>query len=154
MVYDSVQNADRYGGPDSFIAKGLKAAAEHKDKPPGRYGMDGDDLYVVVLQYTSSPLADAQWETHHKYIDIQYPVSGAERMGVARPDDVRVTKPYDAAGDAELAQGEGTFVECRPGEFVVFYPGEPHMPGVCVDAPAPMTKIVVKVRAEGLDHGI
>lgn len=154
MIYDSVENADRYGGPDSFIAKAAAAALAHRDKAPGRYELDGDDMYLMVLQYTNRLPADGQWETHRDYIDVQFPVSASERTGIARARDLRVIAPYDPAGDAELALGEGDFICCGAGEFVVFYPGEPHMPGICTGTPTEMTRVVVKVRAEEAGCGL
>ncbi len=51
----------------------------------GRHDLDGDDLFALVQEYTTRAADECVWEAHRRYIDVQFVVTGAERMGVARP---------------------------------------------------------------------
>ena len=50
--------------------------------------------------------------------------------------------------DVEFLTGDGAFVQLAAGDFVVLWPGEAHMPGMANGAPAPVTKVVVKIRMD------
>ncbi|WP_369461599.1 YhcH/YjgK/YiaL family protein [Thermoclostridium stercorarium] len=48
------------------------------EKEDGRYEIDGNDVYALVQSYTTLPSDQCKWESHDKYIDIQYIVRGKE----------------------------------------------------------------------------
>jgi biofilm protein TabA len=58
-------------------------------------------------------------------------------MAWAPTTQLSVTQPYDPVKDVILA---------RAGTFLVFWPEDGHMPGIAVDAPAPVRKVVIKIR--------
>jgi hypothetical protein len=49
---------------------------------PGRYELEGADLFVNVNEYISKNEEEAVLETHQKYADIQYVASGEEKIGI------------------------------------------------------------------------
>jgi YhcH/YjgK/YiaL family protein len=52
---------------DAFeFVQSLDADAEEK-----RYDLRGDDLFVIVAGYETKPPAEAVFEAHQRYIDIQ-----------------------------------------------------------------------------------
>ena len=77
---------------------------------------------------------------------MQYVVSGAERFGFA-PAGRMGEGPYDAERDMERPTGEGSFTELHAGEFMILWPGEPHMPGMAIGEPSGVRKVVVKIAA-------
>ncbi|MCP6744350.1 YhcH/YjgK/YiaL family protein, partial [Klebsiella pneumoniae] len=46
---------------------------------------------------------------------------------------------------------ESVSILLRPGDFAVFYPGEPHQALCAVSTPAPVRKAVFKIPAEMLE---
>ncbi len=148
MIYDKLENAARYEGLHAGIAKALGVLPAYIDKALGRYEIDGKDLFVLVQGYDTKPLSAAVWETHKQYADVQYVVSGNERMGITDTGTLTVLSPYEADRDAALYVngGEGALLPCPAGVFVVFYPDEAHMPCVADGGPSPVRKLVAKVR--------
>ena len=63
----------------------------------GRHDIDGDRLFALVQEYKTRPAADCVWEAHRRYVDVQYIVRGAERMGHAAMPDMLPRQAYDAA---------------------------------------------------------
>lgn len=55
---------------------------------------------------------------------------------------------YDADKDFQGASGHPDFVIVPPGAFTIFYPEDAHMPGLCVDVPQPVRKVVIKVKLD------
>ena len=144
MIIDRIENAALYGGLGERIA--LALASVRTKREPGRYELDGDKVFALVQQYQTKPMAEGKWEAHRKHIDVQYVAAGIERIGWANINRLKVTEPYDDTKDVAFYKGDGDFVTVPAGWFVILFPEDAHMPCTAVDEPAPVTKVVVKVR--------
>lgn len=114
------------------------------DFEPGRYPIDGNNLFALVNEYLTKN--DGQLEGHQQYIDIQFMVSGSEKMGFAPLNGQKETIAYNAEKDIAFFEGESSMVKVEPGMFAIFFPNDLHLPGIKTDKPAPVKKIVVKVK--------
>lgn len=153
MVRDELTNAHLYEGLGAGIASALRYLREIdlKALAPGRYDIHGKDLIAIVEEYPSKPLEKCFWEAHRKYIDVQHVVSGAERMGYANLEALKVQQNYDAEKDfmkLEDPSGVGELMTIRAGAFVIFGPQDAHMPGLAVTSPEPVKKVVMKVKVQ------
>jgi YhcH/YjgK/YiaL family protein len=119
-------------------------ATDLRALPTGRQAIDGDNLFALVQEYTTRGAGDCRWEAHRMYTDVQYVVSGAERMGYAHIADARELEAYDAARDVAFFEPGDDFVTVRAGMFAVFTPDDVHAPCGAAGRPAPVRKIVVK----------
>jgi beta-galactosidase beta subunit len=45
--------------------------ADLENAEPGRVDIDGDQIFALIQEYNTKPLAQGFWEAHRKYIDIQ-----------------------------------------------------------------------------------
>jgi len=152
MILDRLENASMYRALGTAIAAALDylRQTDFSQVPDGRFELDGDRLVSIVQHYRTKPLAEAIWEAHRQYVDVQYLVQGAERIGYASlRDDVPAKEPYDASKDAVFYDVRGDFFELRAGEFAIFTPRDIHAPGLAVtpsEASAMIHKVVVKCR--------
>jgi YhcH/YjgK/YiaL family protein len=110
----------------------------------GRHEIDGDRLFALVQEYTTKPAAECAWEAHRRYIDVQYVVSGIERMGHAPISRMTIRTPYDAERDVTLFERGDHFVTLNAGSFAIFGPDDVHSPCVTASEPSRVRKIVVK----------
>lgn len=147
MVIDQLKNAHHYYNLGEGIAAALRYLqnTDATKVEPGRYVLDGDRLFAMVQQYETKPKAQGFWEAHRKYIDVQYVAQGTEHMGFSHLSQLR-PQPYDEEKDFLKLEGEGEFVLMQAGTFVILGPEDAHMPGMAVDQPLPVRKVVVKVR--------
>lgn len=147
MILDTLTNADRYRNASDGLAAAFDFLRDNDlgAMETGRHEIQGDHVFALVMDVETKPKAGALWEAHRKYADVQYVVSGVERMGYANVNDLAVTQAYDADKDAAMLEGEGSFFTVPSGTFVVFGPEDAHMPGLAVDAPSAVRKVVVKV---------
>ncbi len=147
MIIDHIENMGTYDGVHKDLPKVLETLANW-DIPAmesGRYPVEGSDAYIMVQRYTSRDLAVSKWESHRKYIDVQYVVQGEERMGYQHISNLKVSQQYDDASDAALYTGQGVLIPAPQGTVALFFPQDGHMPGVAVDEGVPMLKIVAKL---------
>jgi len=149
MVIDHISRVGRYAALGGRFDRAIDFLKRHDLAvlAAGTYELDGRRVYALVQDYQTKRPDDGKWEAHRKYIDLQYIVSGEERFGYA-PAGRMAEGPYDDAKDMERPQGDGSFTELRSGEFMLLWPGEPHMPGMAVGEPAPVRKVVVKIQAD------
>jgi hypothetical protein len=59
----------------------------------GSYELEGKDLYAIVQEYLTKDEKDSRFEAHPKYADIQYVISGNERIGVMPLGNTTVVVP-------------------------------------------------------------
>jgi len=147
MIFDTVENALRYTG----LAENLPAALNYlletdlASLPVGRTDIPGEKFYVLVQEYNTKPNEQGKWEAHRDYIDVQYVLSGRERMGFANLKTMQLGE-YIAEKDFQAMNGAGNYVDVFAGSFVIFFPEDGHMPCLCVDQPEAIRKVVLKVR--------
>ncbi|MCM1266250.1 MAG: YhcH/YjgK/YiaL family protein, partial [Candidatus Gastranaerophilales bacterium] len=119
--------------------------ANFNDIEDGRYLIDGVDLYINIQSYTTK--SDADFEAHRDYIDIQYMISGNEKIGVTDYSTCKTTIEYNSEKDIEFLSGNGEYISLNAGEFMILYPKDAHKPSISsdVDNPTNVRKAVVKV---------
>lgn len=146
MVTDLLKNAHLYAGLGERIARGLAWVNEQDlaNLPVGRHDIDGQKLYALVSEYTTKPHADARWEAHRRYLDLQCLASGRESIGYT-PLVTLQSGQYIPEKDIVWLTGNGSHVVMEPGRFMLLWPGDGHMPGVALGEPEPVKKVVVKI---------
>jgi YhcH/YjgK/YiaL family protein len=146
----------------AWLPQALKTALVHLKStdfaalPAGNYDLQGRDIYVQVIDLTTKPFAETRPEVHRQYIDVQFLCRGEEKIGVASETGRNVvSEDLLEARDLLFYTGmenESTLT-MTPGSFAVFFPSDVHRPACAVAAPAPIRKVVVKVRVALLEGG-
>lgn len=150
MVVDILQNWRKY----SFSGRLLQAfemldSPMAKSWPDGRVELDGDRIVALPQVYLTRPAGECRWEAHRRYIDIQFIVSGQERMGWAAVVNLEPATTFDEAKDVGFYTGTGDMITVHSGMFAVFSPQDGHMPCLRVnELPEQVRKIVMKVQVE------
>ena len=112
----------------------------------GKYELEGG-AYVSVQEYTTKARSEAKYEAHKKFIDIQLILSGRELIAVTPIEKMEIKDEYNETKDVMFFQhnDECTDYVLEAGDFLILYPQDVHMPGVCVNERSLVRKIVVKV---------
>ncbi|MBK6260677.1 N-acetylneuraminate anomerase [Citrobacter youngae] len=124
-------------------------AAKPQDKAPGRYELQGENVFMNVMQFVTQQPEQKKAELHQQYIDIQVLLSGEERILFGMTDSARQCDEMHVEDDYQLCSeiADEQAIVLKPGRFAIFMPGEPHKPGCVVQAPMDIKKVVIKVRA-------
>jgi len=115
---------------------------------PGKYLIDGDNVFAIVNEYTTKPLSECDPESHQDYADIQIMISGTERFGYAPLIDQPETTPYNPEKDVALysiPEESLNYITLPAGQFIIFFPSDIHQPEVFLQQPRLVKKVVVKV---------
>jgi YhcH/YjgK/YiaL family protein len=137
------RNKERWDKAFAFLKNTDLKALEVK-----RHDIDGDNLYALVTEYLTKNEEDAKFESHKKYVDIQYVISGSEQINVTPVTKKgEVLTPYDETKDLEfMTVSESVSRVATPEKFLIFFPTDLHRPGVRIGENAQVKKIVVKVK--------
>jgi len=122
----------------------------------GKHVIDGENVFAIVSEYETKPRAEGRFEAHRKYVDIQFLLSGRERLGWAALEDLTPEVLYDPERDVEFLKSLPeipTISTLKPGMFIAFFPEDGHMPGLtCAVKPESVKKVVVKIAVDSLCH--
>jgi len=148
MILDSLENRARYYALHPRLERAFDylLGTDLAALPAGRHAIDGDDLFVNVMDVDLKRRSDAKLEVHDRYIDIQVLVAGRrEAFGWSRRDRLsEPLGPFDAEKDIRFfGDAPQTYYEVTPDEFTLFFPGDAHAPMV---GEGTIRKAIVKVR--------
>ena len=150
MISDELRSLPSAGlHPVLQQALTLAIAANPQEKTPGRYALQGENIFMNVMHFTTQSPEQKKAELHQQYIDIQMLLSGEERILFGMTDSARQCEEMHIEDDYQLCSqiADEQAMVLKPGKFVIFMPGEPHKPGCVVQAPMDIKKVVIKVRA-------
>ena len=111
----------------------------------GKYPIEGDSVYATVTENPTKDYDSTKWESHKKYVDLQYVISGEEKIGVSPLPGLTITKAYDPSKDLQNYSGEGKLYTASPGTFFLFFPSDAHRPNITTGDKKPDKKIVIKI---------
>jgi biofilm protein TabA len=111
----------------------------------GKHAIDGDNVFAIVTENPTKDYDSTKWESHRKYIDLHYVISGAEKIGVYPLTKLTVSQPYDSSKDVANYSGEGKIYNAVPGVFFLFFPSDAHRPGITPGDKKADKKIVIKI---------
>lgn len=149
MIVDSLKNANLYEALHADFKKAFQFIQDfyQNEKEDGRYEIDGNKVYALVQSYTTQPCDQCKWETHDKYIDIQYIVRGREIIGYAPREVLSPRTEYNAEKDITFYENHTSTDVClTDGMYAIFYPWDGHRPKCVYGEPSPIKKIVVKIK--------
>jgi YhcH/YjgK/YiaL family protein len=147
MIIDTLANAGKYVAMHKRFAKAFEfiASQDLNAIEPGKYGIDGTDLHASVSLKDGVKQADAKFEAHNNYIDIQVCPSGTEQLGW-KPRNT-CTQPkgeYNTEKDVIFYNDQpDTYFQLQAGQFAIFFPEDVHAPMI---GEGPIKKLVLKVK--------
>jgi len=151
MIVDKIENYAKY----MHLPKGIVRAIEYIGSTDftfvenGQYELDGRKLVSIVNRYTTKTLDQAVWESHRKYIDVQFVAGGNERFGhVPLANAPAIKTEYNEEKDVIFYEPGTKLYSAPAGTFMIFYPEDIHAPSLAEGAPptpSEVVKVVVKV---------
>ena len=147
MFSTNIKIAEKYDYlvPKFTTAYRWLASTDLDALPAGEYYID-DTYKVQVMEYTTKPIEECRFETHDKFFDIQYVVSGLEAFGVVSRDSLQVNEkiPEKDLTFYDLPENYGQVI-LGPGDFIVVAPEDGHCPKASAKEPTAVKKIVIKI---------
>ncbi len=133
MILDSIKNAELYYSLSPRIKEAFDwlAKTDVKALSTGRHDIDGDNLFVNVMDIELKPRHEAALEVHDRYIDIQImcgeqheEYGWAERCNCHSPRE-EFNRERDVQFFTDTPQ---TFFSLNENQFAIFFPEDAHAP--------------------------
>ena len=149
MILDSLKNTEKIESLHPLFKKAFDyvKSTDFSQMEDGKYELEGDRLYVSIASIIGKDKKAAAIETHKKYIDIQLPLLGVEKIGWKAGDELQEESvPYNEHKDITFYVDRPTaYTKIYPGHFVIYFPEDGHAPGI---GQGNIRKVVVKVLIE------
>ena len=148
MIYAKLSDAPLYRGIHPRLDRALALLTPDFLATVGSetQKLEGEDLYVTRFDVESSVDETRLYEYRRSYLDIFTLAGGEERVDISASEAVSVS---DHRGDYWGGAAEAEeHVILRPGCFLVLFPGDAHRPGMAVDTPKGVSRIVFKIRVK------
>jgi biofilm protein TabA len=146
MIIDHIGNLLCYRAVHPLFPKAIDflLRADTASLEPGRHEIDGDRVYALAMETRGGGKRRARLETHRKYIDIQYTLSGEDIIGWSNVLDCRIDSlGYQERKDVAVYMDRPcVWTTVRPRFFAIFFPQDAHAP---LAGGGRLAKVVVKV---------
>lgn len=146
MILDSLNNSTRYMAFHPGFKPGFEFLNSHplEQLTDGQHAIDGDRLFALGVAANGKGMEKAVLETHRKYIDIQFTVSGADLIGWdEQPHCTPDPDGYNSDKDVEFyTDRPKLWIPVSSGRFAIFYPEDAHAP---LGTDGLVHKVVIKV---------
>lgn len=146
MILDSLNNTERVEALHPLFKQAFDYAksTDFSKMEDGTYEIEGAGLTASIASLTGKEKADAAIETHKKYIDIQFPLLGVEKIGWKPGGQLQEESiPYDEERDIAFYIDKPTaYTKIYPGQFAIYFPEDGHAPGI---GKGNIRKVVIKI---------
>lgn len=148
MIFGNIRNLNEYGFLDSRIQECFTYAKEHDlmTFEKGSHEIDGDRLFVNIVEYTTTTPEERFWEAHREYLDIHVMLDGPEQIDVNFIENMK-EEEFQPEKDFLPLQGEAnSHVVLNAGDFLVCFPHDAHRTAVKAGEPKAIKKAIFKVK--------
>ena len=109
--------------------------------------IDQERIFAVYQSYESKDPSEARFEGHKAYIDVQYIFEGEELIKVTSKDAITREFEYDARKDLQFFEVKiSSDIKMREKMACILFPSDLHAPGIAINNPKIVKKVVVKIR--------
>lgn len=148
MIFDSIDKLYLYEAsfPSLKTVSEILSNENLLEKQPGSYTTKDSNCRYNICQYNTVE-GEKDFEIHKNEADVQIMLEGEEYMTAPERSISEKASPYDAEKDIHFVSGNKIVKYTgKPGYFAIFFPGEPHAPGIAIDKSINAKKVVFKLK--------
>ena len=143
MIIDRIEEQQLYYGLNPEMEQAFAFISEALTLDCGRYELD-NGLYSSITEGMTKSIESVPFEAHRRYIDLQYLISGGERISWNNINEMNLVGE-DPEKDNYLYVGQSSSIKIRPGTFYIFFPKDAHRTGSHREFPKFYKKVVIKI---------
>lgn len=150
MIFGNIEDLRQYSYLEDSIKECFVYAKSHdlKDFEKGSHTIDGDRLFVNIVEYETTTPDQRFWEAHKKYLDIHLMLDGKEKIDLNFLKNMDI-KDYVKEDDFLSMDGDkNSSVILQAGDFLICYPQDCHMTAIEIEGSQKIKKAIFKVRID------
>lgn len=148
MIFGNVEKLEEYSFLEDAVKECFEYAKSHDlvSYEKGSHEIDGERLFVNIVEYTTTEAENRFWEAHKNYLDVHLMLNGEEQIDLNFIQNMDV-KEFVEKDDFLPMNGEkNSSIILRNGDFLICYPCDGHRTAVMVKEPNTIKKAIFKVR--------
>ena len=148
MVGGNIRDSKDFSWLEEVVGKCFDYAAANDllSYEKGSHPIDGDELFVNIVEYETTPPENRFWEAHRQYLDLHFMLRGPEQIDVNFIDNMEQKEFVEKDDFLPLEGVPNSHVILNAGDFLLCYPADAHRTAVQVGAPATIKKAIFKIR--------
>ncbi len=148
MIFGNINNLKEYPFLEEQVQECFAYANEHdlSGYEKGSHEIDGERLFVNIVEYETVKAGERFWEAHKKYLDIHLMLDGAEQIDLNFIQNMEPGKFVPKDDFLPMDGEKNSSVILREGDFLICYPSDGHRTAVAADSPEKIKKAIFKVR--------
>lgn len=150
MIFGNRKNLEEF----AYLEKGILECFSYAKKndlltlEKGSHTIDGERLFVNIVEYTTTDAEKRFWEAHKNYLDVHIMLRGEEQIDLNFIQNMEVKEFVEKDDFLPMEGDKNASVILREGDFLVCYPNDGHRTAVAVTEPVEIKKAIFKVRIE------
>ena len=148
MIFGNISKLAEYDFLPKAVLECFEYAKTHdlKSYAKGSHEIDGERLFVNIVEYTTTSPEERFWEAHKNYLDVHFMLDGCEQIDLNFIQNMQL-KEFVPKDDFLPMDGEkNSSVVLNNGDFLICYPADAHRTAVAVDKPGTIKKAIFKVK--------
>ena len=148
MIFGNVNNLDEYTFLEEQVKECFTYAKEHAlvEYEKGSHEIDGERLFVNIVEYETVKAEERFWEAHKNYLDVHLMLDGTEQIDLNFIQNMEL-KEYVPKDDFLPIDGDkNSSVILGNGDFLICYQSDGHRTAVAVRESQKIKKAIFKVR--------
>lgn len=148
MIFGNISQLKDFDFLDSNIKVCFDYAKAHNlmAYEKGCHEIDGEKLFVNIVEYTTTEAKNRFWEAHKNYLDIHIMLEGPEQIDVNFIENMEQKEFVEKDDFLPLEGKKNGSVVLNKGDFLICYPSDGHRTAVAVDDPKHIKKAIFKVQ--------
>lgn len=148
MIFGNIRDLRDFSWLEEKIRECFNYAAANEliNYEKGSHPIDGDRLFVNIVEYETTSPDNRFWEAHRDYLDLHLMLRGPEQIDLNFIDNM-VQGEFVPKDDFLPLEGEpNSHVVLTDDDFLVCYPVDGHRTAVAVNGPAAIKKAIFKIK--------
>lgn len=148
MIIGNIHNLEECAFLEEQIKECFAYAKSHdlSGWEKGRHDIDGDRLFVNIVEYTTTVPEERFWESHKHYLDVHVMLRGTEQIDLNFIQNMKLGDFVEADDFLPMEGEKKVSVILKDGDFLICYPSDGHRTAVAADGPETIKKAIFKVR--------
>ena len=134
MIFGNINNLSEFPFLEEQVKECFEYAKTHDlaSYEKGSHEIDGDRLFVNIVEYTTTTPEERFWEAHKNYLDVHVMIHGNEQIDLNFIQNMEL-KDFVEKDDFLPMDGEkNSSVVLTDGDFLICYPSDGHRTAVQV----------------------
>lgn len=148
MILGNIRKLEDYPFLEKEVMECLEYARIHDlmEYSPGCYDIHGQDLFVNIVEYTTTSPENRFWEAHRQYLDLHLILHGSEQIDLSSIGTMEQKEYVEEDDFLPLVGEKENSVVLHRGDFLICFPDDGHRTAVAVKGPETVKKAIFKVK--------